>query len=161
MIRTRELEDPNGRHSEIYQKEDVSEDANDFPFKRLQAFYKPDELCGSLTENQLAVFNIPLSADEQDVEQFVRSRGVAASKVSITRCVLGLNSFATVTVEPSGRAQAAQQLHRARFNGCVLEVRSREDAESENAWNRTLVLTNFNRTLSLTVGGLWECLLSD
>jgi hypothetical protein len=117
--------------------------------KRLDEIFKPEEFCKSLGKGEMAVFNIPLDVNEQDIIIFLKKEhGVEAKEVSIARCVLNLNSFAVVKVEPAQQDEVVAKLHRKRFKGCLLEVKTNKDAESESAFNRTLVITNFDKGLT-------------
>ncbi len=69
--------------------------------------------------------------------------------IEINRCVLNLNSFATLTV--GNRDETVEKLHRKRFNGCLLEVKTNKDSDEESASNRTLVIMNLDKNLSYQV----------
>lgn len=59
----------------------------------------------------------------------------------IHRCSLGLNSYAVATFDQPHR-EYKNALNLLRFDDCVLDVKSVEDADIENAWDRTIVVTN-------------------
>lgn len=89
----------------------------------------------------MAIFNIPLHVDESDVQKFIHEHLKIQASVVIHRCSLGLNSYAVVTFDQPHR-EYKNALNLLRFDDCVLDVKSVEDADIENAWDRTIVVSN-------------------
>lgn len=81
--------------------------------------------------------------DSQDIKDYLKGLNYEVEEVQITTCLLNLNSFATVKLKGDIETIKAE-LDRKKFRGCVLDVKSKCDAESEDAFNRTIAVLSLN-----------------
>ena len=93
------------------------------------------------------MFNIPLDSDEKSISDFVQKYTKQQVTVEIERCSLNLNSHATITFNVEAE-KYKNKLHLNRMNGILLECKSVEDSGEQNVWDRSLVISNLDRTLN-------------
>ncbi|CAD8150440.1 unnamed protein product [Paramecium pentaurelia] len=110
--------------------------------------YKPKLTCDNLTENQLLLINLPINVTIQEIQDFVQSKTNQQVQVELHTCSLNINAYATLTFQNQAE-QYKSQLHLTKFNGILQECKSLENTAEESPFNRTLVITNINKTLSL------------
>ncbi|CAD8055587.1 unnamed protein product [Paramecium sonneborni] len=110
--------------------------------------YKPQLTCDNLTENQLLLINIPINATIQQIQDYVYSQTQQQVQVELHTCSLNINAYATLTFQNQAE-QYKSQLHLSKFNGILQECKSLHNTGEESPFNRTIVITNINKTLSL------------
>ncbi|CAK84985.1 unnamed protein product (macronuclear) [Paramecium tetraurelia] len=133
------------KHQKFALKEIEEDDV--FTVDAMQS-YKPKLTCDNLTENQLLLINLPINVTIQEVQDFVQSKTNQQVQVELHTCSLNINAYATLTFQNQAE-QYKSQLHLTKFNGILQECRSLENTAEESPFNRTLVITNINKTLSL------------
>ncbi|KAM3137890.1 hypothetical protein pb186bvf_009971 [Paramecium bursaria] len=133
------------RQQESFKNLKEIDDQGIFPLDSLD-HYNAKSFC-DLNQFQLVLFNIPLNVQEQQIRQFVNEITGETVQVEIHRCSINLNAAATITFDKLAEPFKTQ-LDQSRFNEILIEAKSQLDSGNEGKWDRTIVVTNLDRSLS-------------
>lgn len=122
------------------------EDEDVFPLDSL-AHFKPRLIVDNLTKNDLVLFNIPLNCKAEDIQEFVQRATKQKPQVKVETCSLNLNSHAILSFDIEAE-QFKEKLNLRRLNGVLMECKSVQDTGEQNPWDRTIVISNLNRSLN-------------
>ena len=135
-------------HYKTIQYEYMALDDNDH-----ESLYKPPypihkNYVSELKPNEIIIQNIPLDSHINDYIELFEKIG-KIGKIDIFSDVLNLPAFVKITFEKNDAVvQAQQELHWKVWKGSLLSIKTNQDADYEDAWNRTLCVMNIPKNMT-------------
>lgn len=101
-----------------------------------------------LKPNEILVHNLPLDTHINDLIEFLEKYG-KIKDIKIYYCVLNLPAFAKVSFEKNDSViTVLQEVHWKTWKNSLLSIKTSQDGDYEDSWNRTLCVMNIPHDMS-------------